>query len=522
MTELLTSAQMRAIERTAIESGFVSGLELMERAGLGVVQAIHDTWPQLGAGCRAVVLCGPGNNGGDGYVIARLLQSRGWQVSVYSYGDTAHLPVDAGINFRRWSGLGKTEPLKALVACAMRDEEGPDIIIDSVFGTGLTRSLPEDLKAGLTAICDWRRRQGAVAVSVDIPSGLCADSGRDRGCGLKSDVTVTFHQAKLGHYLADGPALCGAIRRVDIGLGRWSDGAQADAGLVHLVTDEVMHWFQKDGGHKYDHGHALVMAGGVGKGGAARLAARAALRVGAGLVTLGVPPAALRENAARLDAVMLQDISNPDALTNALDDHRITALCLGPGLGVERASGLLDAALAATKSGSQRGLVLDADALTALSRLPVDGFDGLPERCVMTPHGGEFGRLFPDASDRLSATPKQGSTYSKVDAVRAAAKQANCVVLLKGADTVIADASGRSVVHSAAFERATPWLATAGAGDVLAGIVTGLIARGIKPFEAACAGAWLHVEAARAFGPGLIAEDLADIIPQVLRRNQPA
>jgi hydroxyethylthiazole kinase-like uncharacterized protein yjeF len=263
------------------------------------------------------------------------------------------------------------------------------------------------------------------------------------------------------------------------------------------------------GAHKYDHGHALVLTGGPGATGAARLAARGALRIGAGLVTLGVPPAAQLEVAAHETAVMLMRIADADALSAALEDSRINALCLGPGLGTARAGPLVRAALMAVP----RATLLDADALTAI------GGDAalmglLHDKCVLTPHEGEFARLFPDLSEDLRAAP--GGMQVRAAAVRAAAARAGCTVLLKGADTLIAAPNGDCSLHAARDDRAAPWLATAGAGDVLSGIIAGLLARGHVPMRAAETAVWLHAEAARVYGPGLIAEDLPEAMPQVL------
>ena len=254
-----------------------------------------------------------------------------------------------------------------------------------------------------------------------------------------------------------------------------------------------------------------------GKGGAARLAARGALRIGAGLVTLACPPDALHENAAQLNAIMTEAVRDQDALRNLLQDQRITGFCLGPGLGTARALELVPLVLESTAVCSQQAVVLDADALTAFREDPDALFRQIHENVVLTPHGGEFERLFPDIAARLAEPPTVGPAYSKVDAVKEAAKRAGCVILLKGADTVIAEPSGRAAINAACYERAAPWLATAGSGDVLAGFVTGLLARGFDPFEAAQSAAWLHVECARAFGPGLIAEDLPDQLPAVFR-----
>lgn len=267
------------------------------------------------------------------------------------------------------------------------------------------------------------------------------------------------------------------------------------------------------GAHKFSHGHALILSGPSGKGGAARLAARGALRIGAGLVSLGVPHDALAENAAQVTAIMLAEIGDAGALARLLEVARINALCLGPGLGMARARDMVPVALAA-----RRACVLDADALTAYMKEPSELFDMLHEKCILTPHSGEFSRLFPDIATKLAETPTKGPAYSKEDATREAAARAGCVVLFKGPDTVIAAPDGRCVINASVYERAAPWLATAGSGDVLAGFVTGLLARGIAPMQAAETGAWLHTECALSFGPGLISEDLPEELPKVFRR----
>lgn len=270
--------------------------------------------------------------------------------------------------------------------------------------------------------------------------------------------------------------------------------------------------------HKYVHGHALVLSGGRGKGGAARLCARAALRIGAGAVTLLCPDAALAEHAARLDAIMVHPCDSPDDLQVSLSDCRVSSVCLGPGLGL----GAPQAELVSTVLDQPRdqGLVLDADAITLLARAPALAAK-LHAGCVLTPHAGEFARLYPTISARLAEPARRGPAYSKVDATRDAARQSGATVLFKGPDTVIATPEGQTALHAACYDRAAPWLATAGAGDVLAGLICGLLARGYSPFHAACWGAFLHVESARAFGPGLTADDLPDMLPRVLARLMP-
>ncbi len=273
----------------------------------------------------------------------------------------------------------------------------------------------------------------------------------------------------------------------------------------------------KPSGNKFNHGHALVLTGGAGRTGAARLAARGALRIGAGLVTLGVPPSAQMEVASQITALMLRRIENAEALAAALDDKRVTAFCIGPGLGLgDRAGALVDEALGGGHLHLTRRAVFDADALTLIAQ-DAGRTQALNDHCVLTPHGGEFARLFPDIAERLAAEPDRGPAYSKVEATRDAAARCGAVVLFKGPDTVIAYPDGRCSVHAAAYDRAAPWLATAGAGDVLAGFITGLLARGVDPMQACETAAWLHVESARAFGPGLVAEDLPENLPRVLR-----
>ncbi|WP_367179869.1 NAD(P)H-hydrate dehydratase [uncultured Tateyamaria sp.] len=273
----------------------------------------------------------------------------------------------------------------------------------------------------------------------------------------------------------------------------------------------------KPSGNKFDHGHALVLTGGPGHTGAARLAARGALRIGSGLVTLAVPPSAQMEVASQITALMLVRVRDADALNTTLEDDRINALCIGPGLGLrDRAAALLDAVLGGGHLRLTRRVVFDADALTLIAR-DTSRVDALNEHAVLTPHGGEFGRLFPDIAEKLQSMPDRGPAYSKVEAARDAARQCGAIVLFKGEETVIAHPDGRCAMHSAAEARATPWLATAGAGDVLAGFITGLLARGFDPMAACQTAVWLHVECARVFGPGLIAEDLPELLPQVLR-----
>lgn len=555
MTELLTAAQMRAIEQAAIDSGEVTGLELMERAGRGVVEAIFEEWPELAkTSHKAVMLCGPGNNGGDGFVVARLLKELGWEVEVFLYGDAEKLPPDARVNYDRWGELGEVINTRDY-DCGLRDHcehprPFPELFVDAFFGTGLNRFVPSDLTEDYLQVLSgnicgaesWYPRQGYRVVAIDVPTGLCADSGRvlsEKGTGnpfqpeqdaaltARPDLTVTFHSRKLGHVLGKGEECCGRVVCKDIGLQHvlrkkvvqaMTEPCSSRDGVtkVSAVSKPGRLWLSGSGmvnAHKYSHGHALILTGGFGKTGAARLAGRGALRVGAGLVTLGVPPSARMEVASQVMAVMQTRVSEGQELATLLQDTRLNALCLGPGLGVERARDLVPVALAAN-----RATVLDADALTAFKDDPSALFDMLHENCVLTPHAGEFARLFPDIAEKLNAPATKGPAYSKVDATREAASRAGCVVLFKGPDTVIAAPDGACSINSAAYDRSAPWLATAGSGDVLAGFITGLLARGFAPMQAAETAAWLHVECALEFGPGLIAEDLPEQLPAVFRK----
>lgn len=523
MTELLTAAQMRAIEQAAIASGKVTGLELMERAGRGVVDAVLTEWPGLAATShKAVILCGPGNNGGDGFVVARLLKERGWEVEVFLYGDPEKLPPDAWVNYERWCAIGE---FFVYPSEASYDElfasETPHLIIDAFFGTGLTRVPPSEVIDFIQAVREMKVANSTFpvprCVSIDMPTGVCSNSGRPLYSAFCADLTVTFHRAKLGHFLSAGPFFVGKLHIVDIGLEieeearleRYAGAVRTTCANVGILSRHGGRGFQTN---KYTYGHALILSGGSGQGGAARLAARGALRIGAGLVTVGCPPEALTENAARLDAIMLKTVEDTAMLHMLLQDDRINALCLGPGLGLtDREANLVSEAL---QSG--RNVVLDADALSLLAQDAVL-FGKLHEKCVLTPHNGEFARLFPDIHEKLKAAAAQGPAYSKVDATRDAAARAGCIVLFKGADTVIAEPSGWVSVNAALYERAAPWLATAGSGDVLAGMIAGLLARGLSPMTASETAAWLHTECALSFGPGLIAEDLPQELPKVLR-----
>ncbi len=472
--EVLTTAEMAAADAYAVSNGTTS-LVLMENAGRAVADAITARYKP----CPVTVLCGPGNNGGDGFVVARLLYEDGFSVHVAHDGKAKG---DADLMAAKWSG--ETE---ALTPDALR---GAKLVVDGLFGAGLSRPLEGAAAQMVEALNDMP------VVAIDIPSGLSGDTGQPLGAVVvKAALTVTFFRKKPGHLLMPGRTLCGELVLADIGI-------PADAANTQLYENTPALWrYPHPGaeGYKYDRGHCIVVSGPAHATGAARMAARGALRVGAGLVSVASPPDAVAVNGAHLTAIMIKPFDGADGLAQLLTDKRLNAVAIGPALGVGgETRALVDAVL---KSGAAS--VLDADALTSFQDDPDALFARLHDRCVLTPHGGEFERVFPGLLDQ---------TTSKLEAVRAAAVRAGCVVLLKGSDTVIAGPSGKVCINA----NAPATLATAGAGDVLAGFIAGLLAQGLTAFDAAACGVWLHGAAAARFGPGLIAEDLPEILPAVL------
>lgn len=488
MPEVLDTNEMALADRLTIEGG-VAGMELMEAAGRALAVAAADMLRRKG---RVLVFCGPGNNGGDGFVVARLLREADHAVSVTLAGEPGRLKGDAAEAFRRWNGP-LAEPGEAMPA-------GFDLVVDALLGAGLDRDATGAFAERIAVI----NAAGVPVLAADLPSGVDGNSGLVRGVAVRATRTVTFFRKKPGHLLYPGRGLCGEVEVADIGI------ADAVIGRIGPRTFENAPglWLAamaapRAQGHKYDRGHALAVSGAMSETGAARLAARAALRIGAGLVTLASPPDALAVNAGHLTAIMLRRMEGPQGLAGILADRRIGAVVLGPALGVgERTRALVETALAAG-----RATVLDADALTSFAEAPQRLFDSAKARgapVVMTPHAGEFARLFGEV----------GPGTGKLEAARRAARASGAVVALKGADTVIAAPDGRAAINA----NAPPFLATAGAGDVLAGMVCGLLAQGMDGFEAACAAVWIHGEAAGEFGPGLIAEDLDAAMPPVLAR----
>ena len=465
--ELLTPAEMYRADALAVKAGIAS-LDLMEAAGRAVADEIVRRY-----GARPVlVLCGPGNNGGDGFVAARLLKAWGWPVRLALLGERERLAGDAAAMAARWDG-----PVEQGITIG-----GARLIVDALFGAGLARDFPAEVAGAINDA-------GCPIFAVDVPSGLDGLTGRPRGGCVAADVTVTFFRRKPGHVLMPGRMLCGEVVVAGIGI---PDSVLQDIRPRDSINAEIRRPTPSPAGHKYSRGHAVVVSGGSLHTGASRLAAEAALRSGAGLVTLSGTREALAVHAAQLSAVMLSDAD----LSVLLADRRKNAVCIGPAAGV----GVDTRDLVETILMSGAAAVLDADALSSfaaederLFRL-VEMGGGRP--VVMTPHEGEFGRIFKDLDKEDD---------SKLERARAAAARSGAVVVLKGADTVIAAPDGRGRVNV----NAPPWLATAGSGDVLAGIVTALLAQGMPGFEAACAAVWLHGDAARRHGArGLTAETL--------------
>lgn len=513
---LLTPAEMGEADRLTIARG-IPGIDLMERAGEAVACAAQAMVPDKGA---VLVLCGPGNNGGDGFVAARLLASAGHRVALTLLKDPAGLTGDARSAFERMGADLCTRSLLALSEGGAPGEAGAavegdlvarachaslksvDLVIDALFGAGLDRPLAGPVRALAEAV----NAAGKPVLAVDLPSGLHGQTGAILGEAVKACATVTFFRKKPGHVLFPGRRLCGTVEVAQIGI-------QPDV-LDQIAPDQFENgpelwgaaWPQPaEEGHKYQKGHAVVFGGPMASTGAARLAAGAALRAGAGLVSLASPPGAMMVNACHLTAIMLKKVAGVDGIRDLLADRRLNAVLIGPGYGV----GPDTCAAVHALLTAGRACVLDADALTSFEAAPEDLFCQIKATAasvLLTPHEGEFARLFPD----LGASCHGGS---KLERARLAADRSGACVVLKGPDTVIAAPDGRAAINT----NAPPFLATAGSGDVLAGLATGLLAQDVPGFEAACQAVWLHGEAGREAGPGLIAEDLAEALRSVVR-----
>ena len=481
--EVLTPDEMARADAMTIAAG-TSGLVLMENAGLAVAEAVRREFP---VSARVSIMTGPGNNGGDGFIVARLLAEAGYVVRVGALAARERLTGDAAFAAAAWKG-----PTRSLAADIADDT---DLVIDALFGAGLDRPIEGVAAQAIQAV----NRSAVRVFAVDLPSGVNGLTGQVMGSAIEADDSVTFFRPKPGHLLLPGRRHTGRLTVADIGIGatcldaiqpRTWRNTPARWSLPPLVVDQ----------NKYTHGHAVVVSGPATRTGAARLAARGALRVGAGLVTVASPPDALAANAAQLTAIMLLPMDGAGGLTAILADERRNAVVIGPALGLDKgAVDLVGAAL-----GSPAAVVLDADALTAFTGkgdLLFNIIRGRSSPVVLTPHEGEFRRLFPDLAEK----------ESKLERARLAAEKCGAIVILKGPDTIVAAPNG----HALIADNAPPQLATAGSGDVLAGMVCGLLAQGMPAFQAAGAAVWLHGEAGLAKGRGLIAEDLPDVLPAV-------
>src|SRR5450755_990133 len=489
--EVLTTAEMDRADRLTIAAG-TPGFALMLSAG----QAVADSAADLVEGGPIIVVCGPGNNGGDGFVAAAELAAQGREVSVILMCDREAVRGDAASAARGWK-----YPILPFNPQAIGK---PALIIDALFGAGLSRPVDGEAYEMIAAI----NASGVPVLAVDLPSGVNGTSAAIMGIAVRATETVTFFRKKPAHLLLPGRLQCGRVRLADIGI---------DAKVLEEIHPQTFQntpqvWRRsfpvpRIDGHKYVRGHVLVVSGDIASTGAARMSARGALRAGAGLVTLATPRDALAVNAAALTAVMVRAVDTVVEFGELLADKRLNTGVIGPGAGVgERTRDFVLTALSA-----KRHLVLDADALTSFADAPDRLFEAIrasqDRQVVLTPHEGEFPRLFSDISNKHPYR-------SKLERVRAAAERCGAIVLLKGPDTVVASPDGRATISA----NAPPWLATAGAGDVLAGMIAGMLAQGVAAFEAASIGAWMHGEAAREAGPGLIAEDLPEVLPAVFRR----
>jgi hydroxyethylthiazole kinase-like uncharacterized protein yjeF len=479
---VLTSAEMDEADRAAIAGGS-SGFALMQTAGAAVAVAIGARWKMR----PVTVLCGPGNNGGDGFVAASHLTAAGWPVKLALMGSRDRLSGEAADAARQWHG--SIEPF--LPDCL----DGAGLVVDAMFGAGLSRPLAG---AALDMVGALKTRRIPIC-AIDVPSGVDGSTGAVLGAAAPAELTVTFFRKKSGHLLYPGRGLCGDVVLADIGIPAsvleaiapktWENGPD-------LWLDDYP-WPQAES-YKYTRGEVLIL-GGEAITGASRMTALAASRAGAGMVTLAAPAKVWTIYAASLMNAIVRSFDGPADFAAMLADARRNVIAIGPGAGVDAAT--RDYVLAAL--ATRRAVVLDADALTVFAEAPEELFSAIEGPCVMTPHAGEFRRLFHVDGDKLHRT-------------RDAARQSGAVVVLKGPDTVIAAPDGRAIINS----NAPPQLATGGSGDVLTGFVAALLAQGMAPFEAAAAAVWLHAAAAAAFGVGLVAQDLPDALPGVLRKLQ--
>ncbi len=475
---LLTVQEMYRADQLAIAAG-TPGLTLMENAGTAIVHELVARWQKR----PVCVLCGPGNNGGDGFVVARLLKETGWPVRLALLGTVDKLTGDAAKNATRWKG--DIEPLRLETL-----DENP-LVVDALFGAGLTRALDGSALDCINTIND----RNLDCIGVDVPSGVHGDTGEILGGAPNCALTVTFFRAKPGHFLMPGR-------------GRIGDLVIADIGIPEPVLDQIQPATFANGpdlwgaqfpmpemsAHKYSRGH-VVVRGGDEMTGAAQLVAIGARRIGAGLVSISASESAVMIYRSGLPGNLISAADTVLEFAAFLDDPKKSVVVMGPGM--ESTPETREFVLSALQT--DKHIVLDADALSVFADDPKALTSGLNDNHILTPHEGEFARLFLFEGSKLDRTTR-------------AASETGAIIVLKGADTVIASPDGRTAINSTG----TPYLATAGSGDILAGIIAGLLAQGMTSFDAAAAGVWAHGRAGELFGPGLIAEDLAELLPAVL------
>ncbi|MCF8474356.1 MAG: NAD(P)H-hydrate dehydratase [Emcibacter sp.] len=489
MNVLLTTTEMMRADQITIQSG-IMGADLMEAAGLAVTRHIMNHYPQV----KTLILCGPGNNGGDGFVVARHLKHCGWQVELMLWGARDRLVGDAAFMAHQWDGD----------ILPFTSDIDPDygLVVDALLGAGLSRPLKGEIATVIERI---NALSDVKVVAVDMPSGVDGNNGQIRGTAIKANSTVTFFRKKPGHLLYPGRELCGDVAVCDIGISeRVLDTIKAE-----IFGNDPSLWMNvfpqlNVCDHKYNRGHGVVISGGAAQSGAARLAAKAALRIGAGLVSVACPEDAVFAHAAQLTSVMIKPLSKTGDIDHLLADEKINSWCIGPNCGVTDQT--RHQVLKILKA--RRHCVIDADALRVFAKQPEILWDAISTSGripILTPHAGEFSHLFSHIAQK---------TVDKLSSARMAAEESGAVIIYKGPDTVIASPDGRTVIN----DNAPPQLATAGSGDVLSGLCMGLMAQNMPPFEAACAAVWIHAAAANAFGQGLISEDIEGQIPRVLRQ----
>lgn len=484
-TEILSITQMKQAEDASL-SGRTSSYTLMQRAGRAVADIVRERYEKQ----PVMVLCGSGNNGGDGFIAASELKRKKWDVTVACKLEAEYLEGDVARAAEEWGDDFETLDKVKL------PEDG--IIIDAIFGTGLEREITGDAQEVLFAL----QRSSCSVVAVDFPSGVYADSGDCQPCTPQADLTVTFFRKKMGHILLPGRVACGDIIVSDIGMK--DDVLDEIEGEIVHENDPSLGW-QEDAStkafwtHKYHHGHIAVLGGKVLTG-ATVLTSLSALRIGAGLVTIAAHPDVVNVYRMASPSLMVEPLQEMARFKDhyAKDDRR-NVLLIGPGAGLENEGALKKIVFDAT--ASERICVLDADALSVFENDTRTFYKSLHKSCILTPHEGEFERIFP------------GLQGSKVDRALEASRKTGAIIVLKGADTVVASPNGKAVINTTGCG----WMATAGTGDVLAGMIAGLVARKVlNLFDATCAAVWMHGKASELAGPGMISEDLSSHIPSVL------